>query len=70
MTIKSTDIRCYELISRRWEASHPKVNGVKGAGKSSAEAIRNLRKEFKKKQEADLRAIYQNRFTYSMGEGS
>lgn len=68
--IKSSDIRSYELISRRWEASHPKLDGVKGTGRSSIEAIRNLRKEFKKKQEADLRAIYQNRFTYSMGEGS
>lgn len=67
MTIKSSDIRCYELVSRRWEAHH---KGIKGVGGNSSEAIRNLRKEIKKKQEADLRGIYQPRFTWSMGEGS
>ena len=70
MTIKTSNIRCYEVITRRWEASYPQVQGVKGTGHTSVEAIRSLRKEIKKKQEQDLRNIYQPRFTCGMGEGS
>lgn len=69
MKLKKSDIRCCELISRRWEASYPNIHGAIGAGKTSTEAIKSLRKEIKKKHERDLRDIYQPRFTYSMGEG-
>lgn len=70
MTIKTSEVRCCELISRRWEASHPKTQGVVGVGKTSAEAVKNLRKEIRKKKEKDLQNIYLSRFTFGIGEGS
>jgi hypothetical protein len=70
MTVKTKDIRCYEMVRRRWEAQHPKFPGVLGTGGSPADAIKSLRRSIHKQQGERLQATYQHRFTFGMGEGS